>query len=672
VTLTAQDGAGQPLLDAQGQPAQETFVLTVNANSSFVNGGFESLPLGEGWDIHGGAGVVVEDPFETERALVLGRPASSKVERSAHTAVQHVTGLTPNSSYVLSVTGRVSSRDGDVRFGVANQGTHLVQNAITSTDWSTETLAFRTGPSSTTADIVLWDWKTPGRWGVVDNVQLAPGTSVPQANAAPALSALGEQHLVAGVPVALAFSAPELPVEVAVESSNHELLPDTDVRVGGSGAERVLTIAPAPGRTGLANVRIFTDEARTSWWDIPVVVSDPRLYNPDFEQADLRWRLSSRSTVQGTEGGRTGPGVVRPSGSGPVRQTIDDLEWDTTYVLGGWGRLGATLQVGQGDQPAVRFDGAEWTRQQVVFTTPPNPCPRCQRHDPSDFSKTRLASVQVALDGVGYVDDLYLFHGPALSAVADLSLHQGQAEPAWSTPRLAVGGVNEDAYLDSSTVVESSNPEVLPLANLRLWHPEPVWPHQWALDLAAGHTTGRSDVTVRVTDPNTGAATTRTFAVTVNAGDSFNNGDFQRGLTGWVDVDHSDRTLVDRRPASQPPRDPDKVLRISGGEVGLKVTGLVPGTEYVLQGSARGDGSQLQVRSGEPDGRVIGSVGISAPQAWAPTRDLRFRTGDAETTVWIVVADDHSDEPDRRPNEAPCVNYRAGETCLDDLGLFLG
>ena len=209
-------------------------------------------------------------------------------------------------------------------------------------------------------------------------------------------------------------------------------------------------------------------------------------------------------------------------------------------------------------------------------------------------------------------------------------------------------------------------------------------------------------MTVTLVDPFNGS-TSRAFALTVNAGSNFDNGDFERELSGWAAGWFNgswDRRVVRRSSLSNPPSTSyDGVLRISSGIIGYRVRGLTPGTNYVLQASALGSGATLIAKANDQPGCVdddpdnpndppgasciqswgtqLGAVTIDSA-TWAATPNLVFTpqvdvagTPGNESDVWVFVHDADLGgvvPASARSRAKPAVT---GETCIDDIGLFV-
>ena len=737
----------------------DSFTVTFTNGSSFTNGDFETGPVGTGWELWdnapgAGAEVIVDNPFQLDRVLELAGPGwqPDTSKRSAGTVFQRVSGLQPNTAYTLSVTGKGA----DLRFGFQGfVGTDPCATAtacaITNPDaWVRKSITF-TADGTGTGNVVILDWNPADGVSLVDDVTLttAAATSLPPV-VSPQLTALGEQRLASSAPVALGFSLPNTSNSTTITSlasNNQALLPDTNLAVTKGSLHKVLGLSPVPDRTGKAVVTIGWNLSGVAQppKQISVFVSDGRLENPGFENPQ-GW---SGPTIV-TSGQRSGKGALRLDGAAVVRQQLTGLPDNTEYALTGWvnGSITVTIRTvpDASRQPPESFaevitgtwSGSGWTAGQTRFIT--TQCPDCEArggHIGQKASAPKFAAmggqVEISLSdtnpsGPSLVDDLALIRVPTSSPIRELSLRQNQSAFSWDTKalfdvgRLAAGAASSGGSTNPTVVgftttdVVPAPPglgEVLPDANVRVIRDSPYRESEWALDThttGATQRTGRSNVTVTLTDPATGLSTQRSVMVTVNAG-SINNGTFGRddgwgkwtfGETSWQIVQKQRwRYLNCTAPATQAcPNwtrrnlgyaDADRVLRVSSGIVGYKVTGLTPGVRYVIQANALGDGSALKAVAGNGAwgstpvprwGTVLGEVPIAA-QEWAPTTNLFFTPiaddpGTStlnESDVWIFVWD--AQDPDVAPNPPPvpasdraCALYAAGETCIDDIGVF--
>lgn len=707
ITLTARD-------ESNAVVGTDDFTVTVG-ESSFTNGGFEALPEGSGWRLLEGdpgaglgADVVVDDPFTLDRVLQLAqgeiddpRPGFPDYPGTIGTATQPVTGLLPNTSYTLEVTGK--GNVGFSYFGYAGTDPCAVAGScsITGSDWSTKTVTFTTDGSGTGA-INLADWVVGDGPSFVDDVRLHPTpAATPAAAAAPALTALGEQRLVSSAPAVVRFSAPPGTLGT-VTSDNQALLPDVNLGLGGTGDQRMLSLTPVRDRTGTATVTVhFTNpDGSPGSHALPVTVSDVRVQSPGFEGETNSWSLTTGAAVVGGGAQRTGAGALEVQGSGSATQRLvgrtptgenGELDATRTYVVGGWGHGGARLTAQEVITHknasgawvterivlgTVDFPGSTWTYGQAVVETLPKVCPLC------GGEKSRIELVVTdpgAGDGAGYVDDVALMHGPAVSPIRDLSLYAGQTRTDWESRTAArVGRVPVGAFWDDAVVdITSSDEAVVPLANIRP-EADPRWPMTWSLLVTApGTATGTSDVTLRLTDPHTGAATERTFTVSVSSG-RFNNGSFERDLAGWKRLWWPDAGVVPLR-SSASPADHDTVLEVNHGVTTFRVTDLVAG-DYLLRGRTFGSGSveegvakptKVTVRQAEfwqPGSSVqftTSPLVVDAADGWE-SFEVPFTVPSGVTEAWISIEDFGSNDGDDPPGD-PCVTYKPGRSCFDDL-----
>jgi hypothetical protein len=693
ITLTARDAANTVL-------GTETFTVSFQRGSSFAGGDFESDPVAAGWSLFDGdpkngrgADVVVDNPWSLNRVLRLAAPAGTPAEGSPQpaatigTAIQPVTGLTPGVPYTLSARGK-----GGLAVVVADYGGSQLTAPITTADWSTATITFT--PTGQTATILVLDWDGTNGSSFVDDMLLLPGGSVGAVPMTwPALTSLGEQAIPSSTSAVLPFSSTA--TAITATSDNPEVLPNPNVAVVGSGTNRVLALQPVHDRTGKAVITVsYTDGSGTHPKAVPVVVSDNRFRNPAFERRDIGWGLPATASVTST-GPRSGVGALQLNATAavpdPVVQTIGipattRTECITAFTVGGWAKGTARLTVRQPRATPVTLatltwpGSGAWTEQRAPFTSP------------GCFDDTKAFDIVLEDTATGdataaQFDDLYLVHAPAVRTIRDLSIHQGQTAFAWNTRRdVYVGRVPASAFWDPGAVsVTSSDQSVLPDANVERRLTDSGWPYLWHVGARAGAKTERSTVTVRLTDPFTGA-NAKSFTVTINAGNNFTNGDFERDLTGWghgwVNDSFDRREMRRETLPNPPPTDADGVLRISSGIAGYKITGLTAGQSYTVRANARGSGSSLRAVANTVDspwswGQQRGSVTINS-STWAAAPDLTFTAlpddpstpNRNETDTWIAVWDDDTGASPVAASSEPCATYTAGETCVDDLGLF--
>lgn len=713
ITLTARDAAGATI-------GSDAFDLTVGVGT-LRDGGFELGEATTPWELMGAPAVVTPAPFRGDHQLRLG-------QSQPDTAVQRVTGLDPNSRYRLEVTGHNAQAAGDFTVGVQAYGGAGLTAVVGGTATTTHAVEFVTGTSNTGADVMLLDWVTGDGESYVEEVKLSkcstttscatPATGVTW-DPPPALAAVGPRYGVSGVPLDIGAQLPAGATFTRATSTNKQLVPDTGIAATGSGGRRTFTVTPVPDRTGKTKIRVEYAGAAGSPFDIPVVVSDAALLQPGFEKGTLHWTVSGTAGVftWGQHGGTTGMLI---NGDGEVKQTVVGLAPGLGYVLDGWiaGRATVTVRtapVDPNEEPEVlasaTWTGTGWVEQVLPFTS--LPCGDCRKED--------WRPVEIVLedadpgDGAAVgIDDLALIHAPAIRKIRDLSLHSSDTAWDWETrTEMSMGRIPENGLWDPAvrtvTTADIAGFGTGVVTTARLNGPtlnENGWPFLWWLESRAGAKTGRSLITVRLTDPATGATTAKSYAVTVNAGDNFDNGDFERsnitgaGVSeGWGSRWYNDSVGIvkkqawpylgvhDTRWTYAGPRDDNHVLRISSGAVGHVVTGLTPDTQYTVKLRAKGSGSTVSVKAHDDVlwAPVLGSITIEPPNSDNVWRDyeLRFTTGasgEGSTSVALFVADANMADStgdgvvnalDAVPASSRyCAIYTAGETCLDDIGIF--
>lgn len=699
VTLRAFNGATEIGTD--------TFKVTVNNRSNFANGGFEAQPLGARWDIQHPAEVVTLNPFTLNRGLRLGKGSIS-------TVFQHLTGLASDTEYRVELSGQVepSTAPGDpvndIAFGGINPGTGGTSSTINfnSTTWATANTTFRTGPTSTTADVVIVDWDTVDGGAVVDNVSVKPVVAQTQTTVAPPeLTALGEQQLTAGVPAAVRFDLSGKTV-TSISSDNDYVLPARNIAVNSASTKKVLSLTPMTDRTGTATIRVNYNitAGGTGFKDIPVVVSHEALASPGFEAArNDRWVLpGSGASFVGGGAQRSGALALQVDTTATVKQSVqtvtpggdrrDALTFDRAYVVGAWGKAGARITVkelgyaseGQSDLVlgTLDFSGAAYTKQQMVIHTRPKHCVPCGSQRP----RIEVIVTDTTTGDVAVVDDLYLLHGPAMSPIRDLALKAGQTSPDWTNETtVRVGRIPTDTIWGSSPLgaaaITSSDPTVVPLTNIALER-NADYADSWRFRIKGGTKTGTSVVTLTLTDPRSGATEQRSFDVSVSAG-SFNNGSFQRDTNSWGNAWFADFGIKSRAYGWPPnsglswPRDDNDALFLTQGWAVYQVTGLQASTQYRLRGNARGSGSQLVAYRPGPNtaepwwpGTEMSHVDVTNAAAWQ-SYTTTFTTDSGQTSVWIALKDTDDTTPAGTPSIPACDSIVAGATCFDDVGLFL-
>jgi beta-glucanase (GH16 family) len=507
----------------------EDVTLTFTRGSSFTNGGFETVSLGSGWDLTDGApgkgsDIVVDDPFRLDRALELGNGAIGA-------AGQLVRNLQPNTTYRLEVTGRVTEElaagEEGLRFAFLGlTGTDPCAVAasceIRTTTWSSppKRIEFTTNATGV-ASVTLADWDPDNGASLVDDVKLTPlvsGTPIPPV-VAPSLTTLGEQRIPSSAPHTIFFNQAGATV-TAVRSNNPALVPARNLAHKVSANSGIVSVTPVPDRTGTAELTIsYTDGSGAHEQTVSIVVTDHHLVNPGFEQGVAGWQGASVTTTER----HTGTSALQVNGTTPATQRLTWLPYHTTFTLSGWGRAGArmTLRRNGTDVGSVQWTGTGWTQQRITFTT--QLCTGCLPNGlrpTNELWEVVTQDINTGDSAAAFVDDLALTYAPAASSIQNLSLHVGQTGHTDATrTRVWVGRLPNNAHATPGVVsFSSSNPTVMPVANLRAMRGSATQPGAWFVSAASAGVPGSSTVTLTLTDPLTGLQAQRSFLVTVNTG----------------------------------------------------------------------------------------------------------------------------------------------------------
>lgn len=219
---------------------------------------------------------------------------------------------------------------------------------------------------------------------------------------------------------------------VTAASSNPALLPAAAIVIEGTGANRTVRVNPVPGVGGTATVTLTADNGRVRGTDtFTVTVAPGSFTNGGFETvASTAWKPYQGATFVAS-GQRTGARGVRIAGYGGVEQVITGLLPNTTYVLGGWGRVtqaGVRNVVGAknygGAQATVNLAGVSWSQGFVEFTT-----------SATNTSAT-IFVFKPTTAATGFFDDVTLrAKGPVPAAAMFAALAQANPLPTTSTTK---------------------------------------------------------------------------------------------------------------------------------------------------------------------------------------------------------------------------------------------
>jgi beta-glucanase (GH16 family) len=135
ITLTAADGTVS---------GTDTFAVTVNAGS-FGNGGFEADSAG--WSRYGGAQVSATGARSGGKAMRIAGGGGAE---------QVVTGLEPNTTYVLGGFARVTAAGAPAVIGVKDYGGSQRTTTLTGAGYAAGTVTFTTGPTATQAKVFAY------------------------------------------------------------------------------------------------------------------------------------------------------------------------------------------------------------------------------------------------------------------------------------------------------------------------------------------------------------------------------------------------------------------------------------------------------------------------------------------------------------------------------------
>ncbi len=130
------------------------------------NAGFETGDCSY-YTCYGASSVVLSHAHTGSYAVQFGVATSSGAE-------QTITGLTPNTTYVLTGWGEAASAGNCIYVGVKNYGGTEIKQCLSGTTYTEGTVIFTTGSTNTTALIYLWapSTNTGNTWG--DDLALSP------------------------------------------------------------------------------------------------------------------------------------------------------------------------------------------------------------------------------------------------------------------------------------------------------------------------------------------------------------------------------------------------------------------------------------------------------------------------------------------------------------------
>lgn len=368
------------------------------------------------------------------------------------TATSSNTTLIPNANLVFSGTG--SNRALVVTPAANQSGTATI--TVTATDADNNT-------TTTTFDLTVNAQNDAPTIGTIANVS----TNEDTATGAVAVN-VNDAETAAGS------------LNVTATSSNTTLIPNSGIVVGGSGANRTLTITPAANQSGTSTITVTaTDANNLSTTSTFVVTVNGQNDAPTISA------ISNVSTNEDTATSAIALVVndsETPAGALTVTATSSNptLVTSSGFAFGGSGS-NRTLTI----TPAANQSG---TSTITVTAT-----------DADNVSTTQTFTLTVNAQN----------DNPTIGAIADQSTNEDTATSAIAVqvgdPETAAGSLTVTATSSNTTLVPNGNIVVGGSGGLRTLVITP-----------AANQTGTATITVTATDPNSGT-TTSTFQLTVNA-----------------------------------------------------------------------------------------------------------------------------------------------------------
>ncbi len=136
ITVTANNGIVS---------GSDSFVLTTKSAGSFHSEGFEESTSANGWSVYGSTKIITSNQHSGARSL--------RINGNTGGAQQIVTGLVPNTTYVLAGWAKVSATRAQARIGVKNYGGSETYASTSNTAYTYLSVTFTTGANSTQATI---------------------------------------------------------------------------------------------------------------------------------------------------------------------------------------------------------------------------------------------------------------------------------------------------------------------------------------------------------------------------------------------------------------------------------------------------------------------------------------------------------------------------------------
>ncbi len=291
---------------------------------------------------------------------------------------------------------------------------------------------------------------------------------------------------------------------VSAGSSNTYLVPNGNLSLGGSGANRTLTVHPIAGQTGYSTITVNAGNGPVSGsGSFTLTVNAGSFHNGGFEAdtSGTGWNRYGGAQVV-SSGQRSGSRALLINGSGGAEQVITGLSPNTTYTLGGYARVtsaGVPADIGVknygGSQLTATITGTSYTRGTVTFTTGPA------------TTQATVFAYKPTTAAAGYFDDYYIFRTPALAVIPDQRTAAGKSTRPIP---LTIDHVSSASGTWTLTAT-SSNQTLVPNGNVHLGGSG--LNRTLTIAPAAGQT-GTATITVTLAD-SYGGSVTRRFTLTV-------------------------------------------------------------------------------------------------------------------------------------------------------------
>ena len=591
----------------------KVFKYTVHSGT-FINGDVERPDLG--WTYNAGA----------TRLAPAGQNAS--IAATTGTAVQTVSGLEPNTTYVVGATGLMSGA-GSSPVTVSGYGGTPATGSVTFSTTSAvrKWVSFTTGPTSTSATVTVGD--NDADTLVADDLYLFR---------APMMTALSDRSTAVGTPVSFDVSVGRvgdpLPASaLTATSSDTAVVPASGLQFSdggdpGDAFQRKLTITPAAAGTTNVTVTATDPHGHQASRTFKLTVNAGTFANGGFDygQSMDQWRFGGQAWLFADNTNQ----LLRMGPGGYAHQRVSGLTPGQTYELSG------RMQAFQGNSQVwmgVRdYGGSPLAAYAAPGGWVENGAAAVRFVATGPAATIYVANTTTATsDNTGQVDGLTL-----------LPVSGGQAAP-FAKPGRPVAAIGERSTTENTpalvpfqvsgnpaVTVASSDTTLFPAGSLVL---SGSGSDRLLRATPASGKTGTATITLTV------GGTASTFPLTVGAG-TFRDGGFSEptATSSWNNADPNVVfDLSGRLVGGGQQRTGDRATRVPAGQLAMNVT-LTRGTPYRLEDFVRytsagdGGGAWIRVLDGST---VLASTSHSGTASWT-AKPLDFTapgTGTATVTV---------------------------------------